>query len=125
VTRAIVDTHAALSLLTDDAPVGPAATAVIEDPDVDVLLSAVVAWEVAIRRRLGKLECPEGFAAVLLGAGAQALPITIEHAERVEHLPDHHRDPFDRLLIAQAQCERVPIITKDPAIAMYDVATIW
>lgn len=124
-TRVALDTHAALWLLTGEVPLGPRAAAAIDDPATEVLLSAAVVWEVAIKRGIGKLDCPDGFAAVLIGAGARAAPITLDHAARVEHLPDIHRDPFDRLLVAQAQLERAAIVTRDPAIARYDVATIW
>lgn len=124
-TTVLVDTHAALWLLTGQVPLGPAANAAIDDPAARVPLSAVVVWEVSIERRLGKLESPDGFADHLLGAGLVELPVSIRHARRVEHLPDHHRDPFDRLIVAQAQLEGASIVTRDPAFTAYDVATIW
>lgn len=123
--RVLLDTHAALWWLDDDAPLGAEAAALIEAESSEVLLSAVVVWEVAIKRGLGKLDVPDGFAQALLGAGARPLPIALEHAALVEALPDHHRDPFDRLLIAQAQHEGATIVTADPLIRRYDVETAW
>lgn len=123
--RLILDTHVALWLLTGEVPLGAAADAALESGDAETLLSAVVVWEVAIKRRLGKLDIPDGFAKHLLGAGAVGLPVSVAHAELVEHLPDHHRDPFDRLLVAQAQHEGAAIVTRDPQIARYDVQTVW
>lgn len=124
-TRVLLDTHAALWLLTGDRSLGPGATEAIEDPSVVVLLSAASVWEVAIKRGSGKLDAPDGFATTLVGGGAVPLPVDLAHAARVEHLPDHHRDPFDRLLVAQAQHEGLTLVTRDPLIARYDVATVW
>ena len=90
-----------------------------------MLLSAVVVWEIAIKRSLGKLEAPDDLVATLTGAGAQPMPITLEHVAAVEELPPHHRDPFDRLLIAQALEERAAIVSGDPALGDYDVPVIW
>lgn len=124
-TRVLLDTHATLWLLTGDRPFGPRATEAIEDPTVEVLLSAVSVWEVAVKRGTGKLDAPDGFAATLVGGGAVPLPVDLSHAARVEHPPEHHRDPFDRLLVAQAQHEDLALVTRDPRIARYDVATVW
>lgn len=90
-----------------------------------VLLSAVVVWEVAVKRALGKLQAPADLVATLLGAGAHALPITLEHAAAVEGLPPHHSDPFDRLLVAQARGERATIVSRDEVLNSYDVALVW
>ncbi len=90
-----------------------------------MLLSAAVVWEVAIKRTLGKLEAPEDLAATLLGAGAIALPVSLEHAHAVAALPLHHRDPFDRMLVAQAQLERAVIVSRDEALRPYGVPLAW
>ncbi len=90
-----------------------------------VLLSAVVVWEVAIKRSLGKLEAPRDFAATLLGAGAEALPVTLDHARAVEDLPWHHRDPFDRLLVAQALTERAHVVSSDDTLRRYGAEVVW
>ena len=82
-------------------------------------------WEVAIKRSLGKLEAPGDFAPTLLGAGAQPLPVGLDHAAAVEQLPWHHRDPFDRLLIAQATVERAALVSADQALGAYGVRVVW
>ena len=86
-----------------------------------MLLSAAVVWEVAIKRSLGKLEAPADFSTLLLGAGAQALAISLDHAAAVERLPWHHRDPFDRMLVAQALAEGLTVVTRDAAFGDYGV----
>ncbi len=123
--KLLLDTHAALWWLSDDDRLGNSAAELIADPSSQVLLSAAVVWEVAIKRSLGKLEAPEDFATTLLAAGALALPITLEHADTVAGLDWHHRDPFDRLLIAQAKLERAVLVSNDPALHAYDTPLVW
>jgi PIN domain nuclease of toxin-antitoxin system len=89
------------------------------------LVSVASLWEIAIKASLGKLKTPEDLPARIAQLGFELLPITTEHAWRVRQLPHHHRDPFDRLLIAQAQIEGLPIVTADPAFTPYDVVVIW
>jgi PIN domain nuclease of toxin-antitoxin system len=84
-----------------------------------------VVWEVAIKRSLGKLEAPDEFATTLLGAGAQPLPVSLEHAAAVETLPWHHRDPFDRLLVAQAIIEAATLVSQDDSLTRYGVSLVW
>ena len=91
----------------------------------NVMLSAVSIWEIAIKSALGKLDAPADLPGRIMQLGFEALPITPDHAWRVQDLPLHHRDPLDRLLIAQAQAERVPILTADPSFAAYDVPVVW
>ena len=99
------------------------------DAGNDVLLSAVTSLEIAIKFLLGRLELPnapaEYISSRLTVYKLTPLPVTIGHAVQIASLPHLHRDPFDRLLVAQAQVEHIPIITNDPAIAGYDVETIW
>lgn len=90
-----------------------------------MLLSAGVVWEIAIKRALGKLEAPVGVERTLLDAGASPLPVSLEHAAAVAHLPPHHRDPFDRLLVAQAQIEGAALVSRDNALRAYDAPVIW
>ena len=90
-----------------------------------VLLSAVVVLEISIKRSLGKLRVSDEYLDLLLGAGVQPLPLSIAHASAVEHLPRHHRDPFDRMLVAQASVEGAAVVTRDDAMRQYDVALIW
>jgi PIN domain nuclease of toxin-antitoxin system len=123
--RLILDTHAALWWLSGDERFGSAAEEQMTDATNQVLLSAAVVWEVAIKRSLGKLEAPDDLAATFTAAGAQPLPIGLEHAALVERLPWHHRDPFDRLLIAQAIAERATLVSADAALHAYDVRVIW
>jgi PIN domain nuclease of toxin-antitoxin system len=111
--------------MVDDERLSARAGELLADPASEVLLSAAVVWEVAIKRSLGKLSVPEGFAGLLLEAGAAALAVTVEHAEAVEKLPWHHRDPFDRMLVAQAQIERAVLLSSDPALRSYDVPVDW
>lgn len=123
--KLLLDTHAAIWWLTGDERFGEAAARELADDSNPLLLSAVVVWEVAIKRSLGKLDVPDGFDRELLDSGARALPIAIEHAAAVEGLPWHHRDPFDRLLVAQAAAERATIVSRDPALEPYGVALLW
>jgi PIN domain nuclease of toxin-antitoxin system len=113
---------AAPERLSDDA------RALVEAADNELYLSAASAWEIAIKYSLGKLRLPESPAGYvpsrLRATQTTALPIEHSHALRVSTLPAHHRDPFDRLLIAQAQIEQLPILTADPAFRRYDVTTI-
>jgi len=123
--KLLLDTHAALWWLSGDERFGRSAADRLTDETNQVLLSAVVVWEVAIKRSLGKLEAPHDLAPTLLGAGAQPLPVTLEHAAAVEELPWHHRDPFDRLLVAQASSEGATLVTHDDALRPYGVALVW
>jgi PIN domain nuclease of toxin-antitoxin system len=123
--RLILDTHAALWWLSGDERFGTVAEEQLTDTTNQVLLSAAVVWEVAIKRSLGKLSAPDDVAATLVAAGAHPLPIRLDHAAAVEQLPWHHRDPFDRLLIAQATIERAAVVSADDALRAYDVRVIW
>jgi len=121
----LLDTHAALWWLGDDDRLGPVSADLLDDASNDILLSAAVVWEVAVKRSLGKLIAPDGFASTLIGAGANALPVTIAHAEAVELLEWHHRDPFDRMLIAQAAVEQAVLVSNNQALLPYGVPLIW
>ncbi len=101
------------------------ATEAITSGKERVMISAVVIWEVAIKRRLGKLEAPADLLARLEGADVDLLPITARHADRVAHLPMHHQDPFDRLLVAQAAVDGLTIVSADSALSRYDVDVLW
>ncbi len=123
--RLLPDTHALLWLLADDDRLSPQAGELLSDPAHEVLLSAAVVWEIAVKRSLGKLEAPEGFVPLLLDTGAVALAIGIEHAQAVEALPWKHRDPFDRLLVAQAIVEEASLISRDAVLREYGVPVEW
>ena len=97
----------------------------LRDPATEVLLSAASSWEIAIKYALGKLPLPvpprEYVPTRMRISGTLGLPVEHVHALHVDDLPLHHRDPFDRLIIAQAQLERLPVLTADPAFEAYDV----
>ena len=121
----LLDTHAALWFVGADPRLSEGALAHLRDASNRVLISAVVVWEVAVKRSLGKLDAPENYLSLLLGAGAQALAVTIEHAVAVEGLPWHRRDPFDRMLVAQASVEGAAIVSSDEALRAYGVSLVW
>jgi PIN domain nuclease of toxin-antitoxin system len=115
--RLLLDTHALLWSLIGSRRLGSVARDAIEDPDNDVYVSPVSAWEIAVKRASGKLPVPPNVAswlpAELAASGFMDLPMTIPHALAVEALPPHHRDPFDRLLVAQARSEGLTLVTSD------------
>lgn len=123
--RLLVDSHVLLWHLSDDPRLGPKATAAIEAQSAEVLISAVSLWEIAIKVGLGKLKAPEDLPERIEPLGFHLLDLAAEDAWRVRMLPHHHSDPFDRLLVAQAQAHALPIVTGDPAFADYDVRVIW
>ncbi len=127
--RVLLDTHALLWWLFDDPKLSQFARDLIKDPDNTVLMSSASAWEIATKYRLGKLpeagEVARNLPDLLRTARIDVLPISAEHALAAGHLPGPHRDPFDRMLIAQAQHERMPIITMDGEFAKYDVQIMW
>lgn len=107
----------------------PRARALVEDPENQLLLSAASSWEIAIKHALGKLPLPLPPMEYVLGrmetSGTSPLPIQHSHTLHVGSLPRHHRDPFDRLLIAQAQMEGLPILTSDGQFQAYEVVVLW
>ena len=123
--KLLLDTRAALWWLSEDERFSEATADQLTDETNQVLLSAVVVWEVAIKRSLGKLEAPENLASTLLDAGLQALPVSLDHAAAVEQLPWHHRDPFDRMLVAQAAIEGAAVVSHDEALQPYEVNLVW
>ncbi len=123
--KLLLDTHAALWFLSGDDQLSPSARQHLTDPANRVLLSAAVVWEIAIKRGLGKLTVPDGYLALLLNAGVGALAVTVEHAAAVERLPVHHRDPFDRMLVAQAIAEGAAVVTRDEALRDYGITLVW
>lgn len=91
----------------------------------DLTISTIAIWEIAIKRSVGRLRMPDDVVDRLVATGATLLPITPRHADRVSALPFHHRDPFDRMLVAQAQIEGMPILSSDETLRSYDVEVIW
>jgi PIN domain nuclease of toxin-antitoxin system len=123
--KLLLDTHAALWWLSGDERFGETAARHLTDETNRVLLSAAVVWEVAVKRSLGKLQAPGDLVPTLLGAGVQALAVDLDHAAAVERLPWHHRDPFDRMLVAQASIEGAAVVSHDGALRPYGVTLIW
>ena len=127
--RILLDTHAWLWFITDDPRLSPEADATITSPDARILLSVASLWEVVIKFQLGKLDLgmpvEDLFAREVDAADLDLIAIERPHLLAYASLPMHHRDPFDRMLIAQARHLGVPIVTADTAFAAYDVETIW
>lgn len=127
--RALLDTHTFLWWITGDRRLSPRTREIISDGENELFLSAASGWEMAIKAGLGKLSLPGSPGAFISGQLAvnaiQTLPVRMDHALHVLELPGYHRDPFDRLLIAQARLEDMPILTADPQIGRYPVKVIW
>jgi PIN domain nuclease of toxin-antitoxin system len=123
--RLLLDTQSLLALLSSDYYLSPAARTAMERPDARLIVSAVSVWEIAIKRAIGKLQAPQDAIERIEEAGGELLSITPRHAHATAALPLHHRDPFDRLLIAQAQLERCAIVSGDGAFPAYEVRVVW
>lgn len=127
--RALLDTHTFLWWITDDARLSTRARKLIEDGHNKLYFSAASGWEIAIKAQLGRISFPKepgAFIPSQLARNAiEVLPVTLSHALHVHGLPSHHRDPFDRLLVAQSQVEDMPILTADPLLGKYTVETVW
>lgn len=126
--RYLLDTHIWLWLLTDSQRIPADLLEQLAEPSAERLLSAASSWEIAIKYGIGRLPLPESperyVPARMRRSAVTGLAVTHVHALRVSSLPPHHRDPFDRLLIAQAQIESIPIVTVDAAFRAYDVTII-
>ncbi len=107
--------------MSDDAQLVNSERAAITDPNNDIFVSAASAWEISLKRALGKLDAPQDLTQAIATTGFEELPITFAHASRVAELPMHHRDPFDRMLIAQTQVEGLLLVTHDDEIKRYAV----
>jgi PIN domain nuclease of toxin-antitoxin system len=127
--RYLLDTCTFLWMLAKDELLGPEARRIVSDPQRCLFLSAASAWEIALKARLGKLDLGEPPASYVLARmdshGVDPLAITHAHALATGELPPHHRDPFDRLLVAQAQQAGLVLVSPDPAFAPYAVRVVW
>lgn len=125
----MLDTHAFLWWVADKPDLSAGAREFIASEHHEPIFSVVSAWEIAIKVGVGKLEVPgspEKFVTDQLARNVfEVLPIHLRHALHVYDLPDHHRDPFDRLLVAQATAENLAVLTADPLVARYPIQTIW
>lgn len=122
--RLLLDTHVLLWWIGNDPALGAVASEAIADQEATVFISAAAAWEIAIKRALGKLKAPSDLEAKMELHRFESLPITIAHATAAGALPPHHKDPFDRMLVAQAISEQLTIVTRDPRISLYEVETL-
>ena len=120
----LLDTHALIWWLSKDVKLSARAYKEIANPCNLVFVSAASAWEIAIKKSIKKLETPDDLVEQINAKNFQPLAITIEQALAVEKLPMHHQDPFDRILIAQAQCLNLTIVTRDRKFNFYDVDLI-
>lgn len=127
--RVLLDTHAFLWWIANSSELSDVARKIIADERNEPIFSAVSGWEIAIKAGVGKLELSDSPEKFLTGQisrnDLEVLPIYLSHALRVHALPDHHRDPFDRLLVAQAIIEEMPLLSADPWIARYPVEVVW
>jgi PIN domain nuclease of toxin-antitoxin system len=127
--KLLLDTQVWLWLQTNPDRVTPTVREMLTDPRHQLLLSAASAWEIAIKFGLGKLPLPmppEQYVPSRMDASDTiALPVSTAHALRVASLPPHHRDPFDRVLVAQAQLERLTLVSADRQLAPYDIEVVW
>jgi PIN domain nuclease of toxin-antitoxin system len=117
----LLDTHVLLDLLSARQRLGRAIRKVLEDPLNDVMASSASAWEMAIKAAQGRLRSPDDLEAELLREGIDSLDITLSDALRAGALPRHHNDPFDRMLVAQAQNRGMTLVTRDTMLAAYGV----
>ncbi|MEO7908985.1 MAG: type II toxin-antitoxin system VapC family toxin [Roseiflexaceae bacterium] len=127
--RALLDTHTFLWWVHNDSRLSQRVREIISDSSNTLYLSAVSGWEIAIKAQLGKLQFSSSLdrfiAEQIALNGIDTLPITLRHGLHVATLPPHHRDPFDRLLVAQCQLEQLPMLTADAQILKYALQTIW
>jgi PIN domain nuclease of toxin-antitoxin system len=127
--RLLVDTQSLIWYVDQDYLLSHAACEAMTDPANDLLVSAATVWEIAIKVGLGKLKLSltyrQWMSQAIADLGLVILPITVEYSDVQARLPLHHRDPFDRMLIAQAMWEQVPIVSDDPAFDAYSIKRIW
>jgi len=122
--RLLLDTRVLLWWLVDDPQLGPRCRELIVEGRNEVFVSAATTWEISVKMSLGKLEAPEDMDAIVEDEGFSKLPISLYHGQLAGQLPALHRDPFERMLIAQAQAEGLLLITADENIARYGLRTL-
>jgi PIN domain nuclease of toxin-antitoxin system len=123
--KLMLDTHALIWALEGSPRLSKAARKAIETSANEVLVSAASAWEIAIKKSMGRLSVPDDLIEAVDEAGFVRRPLGFEAAQQLELLPNHHDDPFDRMLIAHALVEHCTLVTKDEQIARYPVTTLW
>jgi PIN domain nuclease of toxin-antitoxin system len=122
--KLLLDTHVLIWWLSDARKLSQTEIDLITDSDNLIFVSAATAWEIAVKKMIGKLEAPDDLPAALAVNNFLELPITIEHSQKLYQLPLHHNDPFDRIMVAQAMSEDLTFMTRDTKIALYDIKII-
>ena len=126
--RVLLDTHPFLWFMAGDAQLSQKAREAMSDEKAELFLSAASVWEMAIKAALGRLQLPlpvADYVAEKMHDGFQVMPIDWVHAAAVQKLPFYHRAPFDRLIIAQAQVEKLPLVSGDRLFRKYDIQLVW
>ncbi len=127
--RVLIDSHALIWAVDEPSRLGPIAASTIRDPAIDRLVSVATIWEIAIKAGLKKLALTlpyrQWVEKSLDDLSAELLPIEVAHAEALASLPAHHRDPFDRMMIAQALVEGTPVVTVDSSFDAYGISRLW
>ena len=122
--KLLLDTHTLLWAVSAENSLAPQAQKEITAEENIVFVSLASLWEIRIKESLGKIKLPPNFYAGLQPAGFELLPISLGHVDALGKLPHHHRDPFDRMLVAQAKCEQLLLVTRDEEIKKYDVSLL-
>jgi PIN domain nuclease of toxin-antitoxin system len=122
--RLLLDTHVFLWWRTDDGRLAEPARSAFADAEL-VMVSAASAWEAGIKIQLGRLQIPGSFESGVVASGFEKRPIGFSHAETAARLPPHHRDPFDRMLVAQALIDGLTLVTHDRRIESYELPVLW
>jgi PIN domain nuclease of toxin-antitoxin system len=127
--KVLFDTHTFIWWITDSSRLSSTVRDIVSDGSNQLFFSAASGWEIAIKAQLGKLQLPntpqQFIMEQLLVNSIESLPIQLSHALGIYNLPNHHKDPFDRMLVAQSQIENLPILSLDPLIAQYKVNIVW
>jgi PIN domain nuclease of toxin-antitoxin system len=123
--RLLLDSHTFIWWATGSSSLGVGARDLIADPGSAMAISTAALWELTIKCASGKLVLPDALEDMVLGEGLSILPIEFDHLRRLETLPRHHRDPFDRMMIAQALTEGIPVATRDRIFSAYGVQVVW
>lgn len=121
----LLDTHTLLWWLGDDAKLPRKAHEAIASGENEIFVSAVSLWEIRLKESVGKIKTPKSLVKAIQDQGFNSLEVTWRHTDSINNLPFIHQDPFDRLLIVQAQLENLSLVTKDPLIKKYKVQTLW
>ncbi len=123
--KLLLDTHVLLWWLDDNPVLTEEVRAAIRERHTTVFVSAATVWEIAIKQTIGKLDTPGDLEEAVVASRFEPLPITFNHAAVAGKLPRHHDDPFDRMLVAQAQIERLTLVTHDKRLGAYGVSILW